>query len=45
MFAYAWMGLGLIVSAVITWLMIKEIRRAIKASNRGEGSDYDFEID
>ncbi len=45
MFAYAWMGLGLVVSAVITWLMIKEIRRAIKASNRGEGSDYDFEID
>ncbi len=45
MIAYAWMGLGVIVSAVITYLILKEIRRAVRASNRGEGSDYDFDID
>jgi len=45
MFAYVWMGLGVIVSAVITYLTIQEIVRAVRASKRGEGSDYDFEID
>jgi hypothetical protein len=45
MLTYAWMGLGFVVSAVIVFLTVKEIIRAVKASKRGEKSDYDFDID
>ncbi len=45
MLTYAWMGLGFIVSAVVLFLTVKEIIRAIRASNRGEKGDYDFDID
>ncbi len=45
MLAYAWMGLGFVVSAIVTYLTIKEIIKAIRASNNGEESDYDFKID
>jgi len=45
MITYAWMGLGFIVSGIVAYLTIKEIIRAVKASNRGEKGDYDFDID
>jgi hypothetical protein len=45
MLIYAWSGLGAIVSAVIIYRIIQEIRHSIQRSKRGEGSDYDFDID
>jgi len=45
MYQYLWMGTGVIVTSVIAWLIIREIRHSIRRSGKGEGSDYDFDID
>ena len=45
MVSYIWMGTGVMVSATVVVLIVKEIVRAAKASNNGEKGDYDFEID
>jgi len=45
MIVYIWMGIGFFVSAVVVFLTIKEIIRAVRASKRGEKGDYEFDID
>ena len=45
MYQYLWMGTGFIVSSVVAWLIIREIRHSIRRAENGEGSDYDFDID
>ena len=45
MLAYIWMGIGVVVTGAVAFLIIKELVRATQSSSRGEKGDYDFDID